>query len=175
MKDVNTALGLKADADESQARTAIESLRGIERDVLLLSGKSTINDAFAVLLAFKEKAARADALDAELLTLKAEKTKDEIATLLDAAIKDGRVRPASRANFESLAQSKGVDALQLCLAELPRATAPALPPGRDSPDVMTGFTSEQLKILKMIGADPVAVAKHRTESPAFRAAEGKED
>jgi len=170
MKTVLVALGLKADADETEAFAAVNSLREFAREVLALSGTKNHGEAMGALLALKSKAEKADASDAELTKFRAEFAAKEVTSLLDEAIKDGRVAPAKRAELEALHAKHGVEALRTCLSMLPKAAPAAVPPveGAASAAATSGLTDEQLKILKLTGLSPEKFLEAKREHEAAR-------
>lgn len=175
MNTVLVALGLKADADETEAFAAVNALREFEREAIALSGGKNAAEAIGALLALKAKAEKADALETELTKLRADQAANETKSLLDAAIVGG-VDPAKRPELEAYAAKHGVEALKFTVSLLPKKAPAAVPPAPDVvPAAAVGmFSAEQVELIKQIGADPVAVAKHKAQSPAYSAANSED-
>jgi len=139
MKTVLVALGLKAEADES--------------------------DALGALTALKLRADKADALEAdltkvngELAKLKADQIAEQKKALIDEAIKGG-VAPAKRGELEALELS----ALKVCLSLLPKAAPAAVEPAKDAPAVVaaSGLSADELKVIKTTGLSPEKYLEHK--------------
>lgn len=163
MKSILVALGLKAEADETEAFAAVNALREFERDTMATLGAKTLSEAAGALLALKAKADKTDALSTELETIKASAIASEVKSLLDEAVKDGRVAPAKRAELEQLQAKHGVDALKVCLSMLPKAASAAIPPAADAPSASAnhGLSPEELEVLKHTGLKPEEYVKHK--------------
>jgi phage I-like protein len=169
MDELLGALGLK---DKAELLSAVTRLITFERDVLVLASAKTTAEAFGVLTALKTRAELADTVADELAQLKASMTASETKTLLDEAVKDGRVELARRGEFEQVQAKYGVDALKTTLSMLRKAPPEAREPKGDkgmSATTVSGFTAAQVALIKQIGADPLKVAQHKTQMLAARA------
>jgi ClpP class serine protease len=146
-----------------------------------LLGVGDAKSAIGAIVALKEKAGAVDALKAELATLKADAQKTEITTLIDTAVRDGRVKPAKRASVESLAAEHGVKALTALLDNLTPSAAPAVPASDEEArknalahastaagaESTAGMTADQIKILKTVGLSPDKFAQAKAEYRAI--------
>jgi len=166
MEELLEALGLKTTAE---LLSAFKAMLAFERDVFTFAGAKSTAEAFGILNAYKTRAELTETLADELATLKASVAAGETKTLLDEAVKDGRVEPARRAELEELQAKHGTDALRTMLRCLRKAPAEAREPKKDPDATIAAFGAEQVALIKKIGADPAAVAKHKAQTLAARA------
>lgn len=94
MKTVIAALSLKTESTEAEALSAVSALVATESKVLEMTGAKTSTEALATIHAWKDGAAKVEALSAELGTVKAEKLKAEVASLIEEGVKAGKISPA---------------------------------------------------------------------------------
>lgn len=157
MKTILVALGLSSDADESAATAEVQKLVALESGIKQVAGKTDPQEVIGVVAAWKMKAEKHDAVEAELTKLKAEALTEQKKALIDAAISGG-VAPAKRAELEALELS----ALKVCLSLLPKTAPPAIEPPTDAPIAASGgLTADQLKILKLTGLTPEKFVEHK--------------
>lgn len=172
MNPILKALGV---ASEAEALTLIATLMAI-------TAKTSGPEALGVIEAWKTSAEKGARAEAELTALKAtfakrqkEDADAEATRLIEAAIGDGRLPPAKRANAESLYAKFGADALK---AHLDGLTAVARIDGKDDRQpaqpsgAPTTLTPEQRAAAKACGiteAEMLAAVKLEQEQAAARA------
>ncbi len=162
MRTVLTALSLGESATEVEALGAITKLSEERRQVLASVGKESFAEAMGAITALKAQAESVVALTAELEGIKAERLASEVTGLLDEATKDGRIKPAKRAEMEALYAECGIKALKTCLSMLPKQAEPAkeaAPVAPSAPDAVQ-LTAGQLEIIKQTGLTPEQFAAH---------------
>lgn len=103
MKNLLKKLGLAENATEAEAMAAVEKMQSeasaasAERsEVMSATGATDARSACATIAGLREKAARADELQAQVAKFASERKQAEIAKLLDEATADGRLTPAKR-------------------------------------------------------------------------------
>ncbi len=168
MKAVFGALNLKESAGEAEALSAVVRLTDEHRKLLTVIGKDNADEAVGYVTALKAKGEQFDALKVELEAAKASALAAEAESLLDEAVKDGRVAPAKRAEFETLHRECGIKALKVCLSALPKASAPALPPSAAPAAPAAAYSKEALKMMKQLGVKPEDIATHREKVRELR-------
>ncbi len=120
-----------------------EAAEKVQGELLAITGKASAGEALAMVAGLKEKAAKADELATQLGKLEAEKRAGQVAALLDAASREGRLTPAKR-------------------EELMKADAPAF--ARDPAQLKVFLDCLQPVVV------PVAAPKHEEPKEVFEAA-----
>jgi phage I-like protein len=124
MKTVLVALGLSADMEESAAVVEAARFAELKRDILALSGKTSIAEALGVLRAQAQSHDQVVALNAKVAQLETEKRAQEFDALVKQGETDSKISPAM-AKGEWIAQLRGkVDGCEQLRAFL--ASAPKL-------------------------------------------------
>ena len=147
MKNVMLALGLGAEADEAAAVQVATQLR----QLCAATGKETPTEAYGAIEGLKIKAARCDALAAEVETLRAADERRQREDLIESAKAAGKVAPGNdklEALLRSLplvAAKECVEALPVVVKKQPEHTSPAK---KNTPSIRfasaLGVTEEQL-------------------------------
>ena len=169
MNKLLTVLSLKETATEDEAVTALGLITKERENLIALTGKSNAAEALGVIAGWKASAEKVEALTAQLAEVAAAKLKAEVGTMLDDAVREGRVTPAKRDEFQALADKHGPDALKACLSVLPKAPAPAIELKTETtPPTVPGaeLTASQLKIIKQLG---LTVEQYREYAPKYMA------
>lgn len=187
MKTLIVALGLRADASESDALTAVSRLRDLEREVLALTGKGELAEAIGTMRANAQAHSQLVALSAQVAQLQAEKRGADFDKVITAGVSEGKLTPAmldaSKSEFGRWvatlrAKEDGVMQLSATVAALPkqvpteehkeppddRVTANAVTFGKDEVEVAARFGIDLEKI-----AD---VRLHKKQSPVTKHANG---
>lgn len=123
--------------------------------------------------AYKAKAARVDALEAEVASLKSEQTKAEVEAAIEQASKDRKITPAKREEFTKKAHKLGLEWTKSVIEELPvqaGGNAPPPPPAAAEP-ADHGLSAAEMAACKRRGIDPSAYAAKFKKS-ASSAVEG---
>lgn len=94
MKTVLTALGLNTTASEDQATDRASALSAFEREVLALTGKTTIAEATGVLAAYKNANEQVVTLTARVNTLEGEKQTAALNALIQRGVDEKKLTPA---------------------------------------------------------------------------------
>jgi signal peptide peptidase SppA len=167
----------KCAIDEEEMEES-EEARSFVESVTAILGESDKAKALGIVLGLKSKSDECDALRAEVASLNAIKVSAEIKALLDAAVTDGRVMPAKRADMEGLAAKHGVEVLKASLGVMGKAPVSAVAPAAESPKAedkaAVSLTVEQVAAAKALGIDPAKYAAHRDNyKRGFVAAEEK--
>lgn len=146
MKNLLIALGLSAEAEEASAVQVATHLRA----VAAATGKESAVEALGVIEALKVKASRADALQAEVDTLRSNAERREREELVARAIDDGKC-PAGNEKIPSLIRSlplesarELVDGLPVVVKRAPETAARKAPEPRSRFASALGVTPEQL-------------------------------
>lgn len=159
MKTVLTALNLGEDADETIALSAVEVIKADSATLLGLFNAKSVGEAVGIITALKAKAEQVETLSAEVAALRAEKTEAEVVSMIDQAVKDGRVPPAKRADMVALSAKHGVEALKgfLSLMGKQPAQGPAVQAPAEAPKAAPNGVTEQ--VANIFGLSAGAVAK----------------
>jgi phage I-like protein len=156
----NVALSLHPDAAESVALTALEKLKAGAEALLSATGKATVSEAVGTISAWKAGAEKAEALAAELATLKAAAVDGQVAALIAEGKKAGKVAPAQVELLTKMGK-RDVEELKAFLAASPKLMGgAAIEPTSDAAGVgAVGLTATELAVLNLMGVKPEAFAK----------------
>lgn len=165
MKTLLQALGLGANASEAEALAAFQKIQGATSRFLTLAGTADVGAAEGVFLAWKIGNEKNAESEAKLVAFQKSQVDAEAASLIEAAIKDGKLPPADKATVEGLYAAHGMGALKGTLSVLkplintPTNVAPLKPTGEASSDALT---AEERAIGEALGkseAEMVAIKK----------------
>lgn len=99
-KSLKAILGLAESTSDDAMRERVEALAAVERDLVKLTGKTTLDEALGVAQGWKGEVAKVEALSAEIESLKAEKADAEIAKL----VADATAKKLTKAQIDELAE-----------------------------------------------------------------------
>lgn len=186
LKPIAKALGLDDGATADQIITATNSLKakaekapavpvalcralGVAEDASADSVIQTVNSLKATTFDLTRFVPRADYdqaqnraqdLEAKLKAQETAKADGEITGLVDQAVKDGKVAPASKDFFlASCRQQGGVDEFKKFLASAPVLAADKLPPREVGADGVSKLTDNELAVCRAMDIDPKDYAK----------------
>lgn len=170
MKFIVKALGLGEDTSDKDVEKAFETAIN---ELLASSGAATLTAVPAAFDALKtaneslaEKAARVDALEAELAKAKTDKDAAELDSLIEAASKAGKLPPSKHESFRAKAAKHGLDWARDTVEMLAVQVAPKAEP-ITAPSTEPEKVSEELrKALNHIGMTPDDYAKTQAEMKA---------
>jgi phage I-like protein len=154
MKTLLVALGLGADASEAEALSALQKHEGERQRLFALTGKSTLGEAEAQVIAWKIGAENGAKAEEALSAFKKTQVDAEANGLIDAAVKDGKLPPADKATVLSQYQAHGIDVLKFALSLLKpvvnttQSPAPLVPVGEGSAATLS---AEDKSIARMLG------------------------
>lgn len=121
LKAIAAALGLSDDATEAQILAAIST-----KDTELASAKASqtvpSSKDYMPRADYDTVLARATDAEAAINTLKGDKRKDDVDAMIDAAVSEGKISPASKAHFVKLAMSddEGFEEVTALCSTLPK-------------------------------------------------------
>jgi phage I-like protein len=126
MQEIVRMLGLTEDATEAEAGAMITRLAGLERQLTALTGRTSSEEALAVVQAWRSAAEELPRVQERLAALEAERVNERKRSLLEQGKREGKLTPA----MLSWAEGQSVEALSAFLAVAPRvlgepATEPA--------------------------------------------------
>lgn len=116
---IATILGLAAAATEDEIRAAVTDRENEHKELLAVTGKSSAREALGAVAGMKAAAEEGAKAIESLKVLEAKQRAAEIEGVVDAAVKAGKVTPASRAKALELGASMGVEWLRSYVEELP--------------------------------------------------------
>ncbi|RTL25091.1 MAG: hypothetical protein EKK55_10165 [Rhodocyclaceae bacterium] len=160
MNSILALLGLPESATEHDAAAAVTKATEAQRQILALTGASSLDAALGAIHGYKAEAAKVSALAAQLAEVRAAELARERAALLDAAVRDGRMAPAERASYESgpLAAAP-IEFVRASLDARSPAPAVKLAPVAPVAGPPAGaITPEDEQVARMMGRDPKQVA-----------------
>lgn len=182
--NVNTIIGLKDDAAESDVEERIVALASLERNLLETTGADTVAAAMGLVIAAKNAATENETLRKSLSEWEERHARDEadqkakaIDAIVEKAILDGRVSVKDTARIEQLTkhgQTYGAEALQATVAMLqprPARVYQAPPPGNNLAEQLRAIADYKEKHPGASTADAyIALA---AEKPALFAEGGR--
>lgn len=137
---VLTALALSDSASESEVIAAIAGLKNFEKELLSLTNTSDRESAYGSLTALKAKADKADALQAQLNTHKAEAEKSDREGLIKEALTAKKLSPA-QAKEGGFARTVPLATLKAFLKDAPTIIAGEVKePGAATPKAWADMT-----------------------------------
>jgi phage I-like protein len=147
--------------NETLTKTVAEQ-KTFAAEVLSATGKATPSEAIGAILGLKASAERLPVVEAELQTIRAAALEAEVLSLVDEAVKAGRLIPAKREEAVALGK-KDVATLKAFLSMLPQVVpaAPAATPKDPDAGVVVALTENELKYAKQFGLDPKAVLANK--------------
>jgi phage I-like protein len=104
---IGHSLALGANTGPTERTAAVSGLLMLRRDVHKLVGQTTDAGALGAIEALKDKAAKAEDLEARQLKLESDAIAAELNLVLDDAVKAGKVSPGTREIFQEAALGKG--------------------------------------------------------------------
>ncbi len=135
MANFATVVGLKEDAHEGEVEGRIQSLVGLERDLLAATGAENVGAAMAQVISAKSVAAENESLRKSLAewseraaSEEADKKKKEFDTVMASCFEDGRVSRKDVDQIQlmsTLFEKHGIEALQACAFGLRKRPKPA--------------------------------------------------
>lgn len=106
LKEIALALGLAEDADEAAILAAIKALK--EKHQVAANAAQHPDPAnFMPTAQYQVAMNRANAAETELKTLKDGKREESITALIDGALKDGKIVPATKEYFTAMCRAEG--------------------------------------------------------------------
>lgn len=170
MEDLLKLFGLKSDASEEDA---IAALKALQEENTTLKQKVTDKDtaiAAAKALTPDTAVAAMQGMQTELAALKAQVNGNEIDTLVDTAMADGRLTPATEPWARGHAKAHGVAALK---SYLDQASPIAALKGKQTDgknlddEGNPELDDTALAVCKQMGIDPAEYKKTLAEDPAY--------
>lgn len=153
MKTLLIALGLADTATEAEAVAALARLQDGGKQLLALTGKSSLSEALGVAVAWKQADEQVKTLTARLSALETEKATHEIDELVAKGKKEGKVPPAMEAFCREMGQKDLVMLRSFLEKAVPVVGAPAKAPAVGDPSDAT-LNEHDLEILSKTGTDP---------------------
>lgn len=165
MKLIAAALSMPVEATEAQLSSAVEKLKEDKALLLAATGKATVAEASGAINAWKEGAAKAEALSAELDALKAKATEAEVLSTIEAAKKEGKVAPAQVELLKKMG-TRSLDELRAFLAAAPKVLpAQKSEPTSETSVVLSGLSEVEKKIIELTGVSAEEFAKAKAKGP----------
>jgi phage I-like protein len=172
MKTVIVALGLNAEANESEAVSRASRLAELERDVLALTRAKTLTEASGALQAMRQSHEQVVALSAKVAQLESASRAVEFDALVKQGQDDKQITKAmSEGDWLKLLRTKedGVAQLKSFLATAPKLAAKSNEIVEAAPSAEPEVTAIDKRIAaNLVGPDPAAQKKHLEELKAYR-------
>lgn len=155
------ALGLGADANDDAIVTAASSQVALARDARDISKLVPAADLQVAL-------ARASTAETALAALQGEKAEEKATALVEQAIAEGKIAPASKDHYLSLARSN-FEGVSQVLAASPKVLTPPTDKGKKvegggDTDDANGLTADQVALCRQMGIEPKAYAETLKET-----------
>ncbi len=160
MKTLLAALALSATATEAEALDVVSKMQGSQKDLLELCDAKSASEARGKIAGWKEAAAQTSALLAEREAAKATAAKVEIASLLDGALKAGKIGKNQVALLASQGE-KDPAFLKAYLAELPQRMPNAVKEPALQLAELSTLTDEDTELASLLGVDKKALAAQK--------------
>lgn len=145
MKQIMTALGLAEDAEEAKAVERIQALRALESDTLKITNSASAADALKAVGQMQKAAEQLNALTQEKASLlakidelEAARADAEVASIIDALRRDGKIVPAQEQWARDLGK-KDLSQLKAFAATAPVIVSMAASGGVKEPASASGF------------------------------------
>jgi len=156
--DLARILGLSENSTDQVLLSEVSSLLSSTRELLAATGSKTSNEARGVILAWKESADKVASLTTQLATFQAINVEREVTSLVDNAVRDGKIAPALK-DFWLTEGRKNVEMLRGYVSKAPQMLTPPVNENQPDPAVPTGAiavdTADQEKIFAQMGiTDP---------------------
>lgn len=156
--DLARILGLSENSTDQVLLSEVSSLLSSTRELLAATGSKTSNEARGVILAWKESADKVASLTTQLATFQAINIEREVTSLVDNAVRDGKIAPALK-DFWLTEGRKNVEMLRGYVSKAPQMLTPPVNENQPDPAVPTGAiavdTADQEKIFAQMGiTDP---------------------
>lgn len=162
-------LGLAASATLAEALAAIDSLKaklsaalGTESTLLSLTGVKSGPEALATAMAWKAAVETAEKLAARVHELEGASKKAEVKSLLDGAVKGGKVAPAQVPMLTQMGE-QNVEQLKAFIAAAPAVLPKTGATEAAGGDSVVQLTSDDMKVASLMGTDLKKLAKLRLE------------
>lgn len=156
--DLARILGLSENSTDQVLLSEVSSLLSSTRELLAATGSKTSNEARGVILAWKESADKVASLTTQLATFQAINIEREVTSLVDNAVRDGKIAPALK-DFWLTEGRKNVEMLRGYVSKAPQMLTSPVNENQPDPAVPTGAiavdTADQEKIFAQMGiTDP---------------------
>lgn len=132
MKQVLVALGLSESASEADALVALSKDRDAVKDVLSLTGATSLSAALGILAGFKEEAGKTKVLSARVVELETGLRKKEVERIVGEKVTAGYLTPANR-DFAIKLGMKDPESFDSYLATLTSQVVVDTSGGKDRP------------------------------------------
>lgn len=178
---VAALIGLSASASEEEVTGALASQRKTREDLQKLTDKSTDGEALATAAGWKENAEKLAGVNAQLVALRTDVREREVASVLEAGQKAGKIPPAKVSKYLEIAgagaDGKGadpvrlralVDALEPAVATTPTLTPVTSIESSTSSSGTFGLSDEELTICSQLKLDPKEYAADKAAHTTAR-------
>lgn len=156
MKQVLVALGLSESASEADALVALSKDRDAVKDVLSLTGATSLSAALGILAGFKEEAGKTKVLSARVVELETGLRKKEVERIVGEKVTAGYLTPANR-EFAIKLGMKDPESFDAYLATLTSQVVVDTSGGKDKPAKATAKVSlsrDEKQIAERFGMSP---------------------
>lgn len=156
LKEIALALGLTETADSAAIVVAINALKQ-ERQTALNAAQTPDPTKWKPAAELETVLGRATAAETALNALKTKAREDEINQVVDQAVAEGKVVPATRELYTAMCQQEGgLERFKTALASMPVIGQPAVDPQKKAPATKgaNGLTAEQTAICAQTGITP---------------------
>jgi phage I-like protein len=163
-------LGLKTDAGQDEVTRAITALKDDRTALLTMTGETTFAGALGKVQTYKTAAEQGvlasqqvAQLTAEVVALKADKNKTALATMIDGAIREGKLAPA----LKEWASTQTPEQLSAYLKNAPKVipTGQVQDPGQQNAPGPVTLSQEQLAVAAQMGLSPDKFKEHVAKTP----------
>lgn len=171
--EMSTLLTQLSVANEAEALVKLTELKSAVESLVKLSGAKDAAGAIGVFTAALEDAKALSAVRDELAKVKAEESAKALESLLDEAVKAGKVPPADREHMKAWGTKDFAQLSAYIAAKVPVVTpagssaAPAAEPKTDDESLVKRLSETQLLLAEKLKLDKLAYAKKLNEQGAL--------
>jgi len=162
LKELITLLGLPETATEADVIAAVKALNAAKETTALQAEKSNVDlAAYAPRADLNAMETRAVTAEKQIAALNAEQLKKDAEAVVDEAIVNRKIAPASKAQYLALCSTKeGLETFRNIVAASPAiiSTEPAAP-ANTAPNAQISLNSEEASFAKAAGKTPEEWAK----------------
>lgn len=170
---IAAALAMSVDSPETDLLNRVTSLNAFERDLLAELGVKTPAEALGKVKGLAAVAANASKLETQLAEVRAKQLSADIAGVISAAEREGKVVPAQVAQLTAMGQTS-LEQLKAFLAVAPRVVPAAkTEPAPGATGDLTGLSAEDLSVARQLKVDPKKIAEARAAGVTMRLASEK--
>lgn len=162
MKTLLAALSLAPTATEAEGVAHVEALKNEKAALLTATGKASLSEALGVVAAWKQGAEQAAVLSAKLAEIESKAKASELSSLIEGAVKEGKVAPAQKAALTAMGE-KDLEMLRAFLSAAPKVMPSVVAePDKGAPSTAT-LSAEDKQAAALFGISLEDFAKQKAK------------